>query len=89
MSNIEVHARHCCVLHGCKYGDDDCPVEKGHVEQEYICEQCAEAEISTVEEVKDIVSKRDNWEEDRQKLVIKLSSYDLWLLGYRKLDERY
>jgi hypothetical protein len=34
------HVRHCCVDHGCKYGDDDCPVERGRIEQEYPCERC-------------------------------------------------
>ena len=40
MSKIGVHAAHCCKWHGCKYGDDDCPVVNGEVEQEYICEDC-------------------------------------------------
>lgn len=38
--SIGVHASHCCKWHGCKYGDDDCPVVSGEVEQEYICEDC-------------------------------------------------
>lgn len=38
--NIGVHAAHCCKWHGCKYGDDDCPVYNGEVEQEYLCEDC-------------------------------------------------
>ena len=37
---IGVHAAHCCKWHGCKYGDDDCPVYNGKVEQLYICEDC-------------------------------------------------
>ena len=37
---IGVHAAHCCKWHGCKYGDDDCPVVSGEVEQEYLCEAC-------------------------------------------------
>ena len=24
--NVGVHQTHCCVVHGCKYGDEDCPV---------------------------------------------------------------
>ena len=42
MSNIGVHAAHCCKWHGCKYGDLDCPVVNGEVEQEYPCEYCSE-----------------------------------------------
>ena len=37
---IGVHATHCCKWHGCKYGDPDCPVVSGEVEQEYLCEDC-------------------------------------------------
>jgi hypothetical protein len=38
-----VHVEHCCVRHGCKYGDDeDCPVESGKVQQSYPCESCTE-----------------------------------------------
>lgn len=36
-----VHTRHCCVRHGCKYGEEDsCPVWLGYVNQENPCEQC-------------------------------------------------
>ena len=43
MSNISVHASHCCKWHGCKYGEDEiCPVVLGKVEQEYPCEWCSE-----------------------------------------------
>jgi hypothetical protein len=38
--SIGVHATHCCKWHGCKYGDPDCPVANGEVEQEYPCEDC-------------------------------------------------
>jgi hypothetical protein len=37
---IGVHATHCCKWHGCKYGDPDCPVVSGEVEQEYLCWDC-------------------------------------------------
>jgi hypothetical protein len=40
MSNTGVHASHCCAQHGCKYGDDDCPVVQGTIEQLYPCESC-------------------------------------------------
>jgi len=35
-----VHTEHCCVLHGCKYGNKDCPVELGFKRQSYLCEYC-------------------------------------------------
>lgn len=34
------HITHCCVLHGCKYGDSDCPVATEDAVQEYACEWC-------------------------------------------------
>ena len=37
-----VHAAHCCVLHGCKYGADNCPVTNGVVKQKYPCAWCIE-----------------------------------------------
>lgn len=41
-TNDAVHASHCCKWHGCKYGDKNCPVVKGKIIQEYLCEHCHE-----------------------------------------------
>ena len=32
-SKLGMHEGHCCVLHGCKYGDEDCPVISGETQQ--------------------------------------------------------
>lgn len=40
MTDKCVHTEHCCVIHGCKYCDDDCPVETGVKKQSYMCEMC-------------------------------------------------
>lgn len=37
---MSVHSRHCCAIHGCKYGDEFCPVEKNLEKAEFPCEQC-------------------------------------------------
>lgn len=37
---IGVHTSHCCIRHGCKYGDEECPVVLGTHEQRYDCEDC-------------------------------------------------
>lgn len=37
---IGVHVTHCCVVHGCKYGDNNCPVADGTVEQDGPDEAC-------------------------------------------------
>jgi len=42
MSKSDVHTRHCCKYHGCKYGDYGCTVFYGGKEQEYDCEECSE-----------------------------------------------
>ena len=39
--DIGVHATHCCIIHGCKYGEyDTCPVCLAEVKQERLCEFC-------------------------------------------------
>lgn len=45
------HAAHCCILHGCNYGQDDCPVNSGSVLQKYLCEECEDDGIESVEEL--------------------------------------
>lgn len=36
------HSTHCCAIHGCKYGDDDCPIVSGEINQKYECQDCGE-----------------------------------------------
>lgn len=36
----DTHTEHCCSIHGCKYGRDDCTVVMGIKEQSYPCEDC-------------------------------------------------
>jgi hypothetical protein len=39
----DIHTRHCCKRHGCKYDDDiHCSVFYGDKEAEYECEICQE-----------------------------------------------
>lgn len=41
MTNNEVHRTHCCVLHGCKYLDDNnCPLVNKEINQLYPCMDC-------------------------------------------------
>lgn len=40
----DTHTAHCCVDHGCKYGDEDCPVEKGTKIQSFTCPYCSRDE---------------------------------------------
>ncbi len=41
-SHKDVHTEHCCLKHGCKYGDGDCPVTTEQKKQSYPCERCHE-----------------------------------------------
>lgn len=41
-----VHRTHCCIVHGCKYGDIDCPVESGKIDQDFPCEDCTRNDSS-------------------------------------------
>lgn len=45
-SEKDVHTEHCCVNHGCKYGDNDCPVILGIKKQSFSCELCYEESLS-------------------------------------------
>lgn len=40
LGNECVHTRHCCVVHGCKYGDKGCPVYLGYKKQDSPCYTC-------------------------------------------------
>jgi len=55
-SQYGVHRNHCCVLHGCKYNDVDCPVVNRLIDQEYICEDCEAHGIKNVDSLKKILS---------------------------------
>lgn len=46
-----VHRTHCCVIHGCKYGDHNCPVETGRVKQAYVCEDCESLGIKKISDI--------------------------------------
>lgn len=43
VQEIGVHIAHCCaVVHGCKYGDEDCPVATGRMAPSDKCHDCEE-----------------------------------------------
>jgi hypothetical protein len=46
-SDWGTHATHCCPVHGCKYGDEDCPVADGRVEREIDRGWCQEPDVVT------------------------------------------
>lgn len=48
----DVHTEHCCLVHGCKYGDSDCTVVAKIAPQSYVCEICGMDDISSLNELK-------------------------------------
>ena len=54
---IRVHRTHCCIIHGCKYGELDCPVVNEEVEQAYPCEDCG-CEGITMDDIQKVINKR-------------------------------
>ena len=58
-SRYGVHRTHCCILHGCKYGDEDCPVRSGEIKQDYTCESCDMDGIKKIEEIQSLLVFRD------------------------------
>ncbi len=51
MKDSDTHAAHCCKEHGCKYGDENCPVVLGTVEQRFPCLDCEDGSFSLTEMV--------------------------------------
>ena len=51
-----VHEAHCCYIHGCKYGDPDCPVANGLTKQRFLCMDCTDTEDEpyTLEEIEEL-----------------------------------
>jgi len=47
--DLQVHLSHCCIMHGCKYNDADCPVANKLAQQQYLCEECMSDGIPDVD----------------------------------------
>lgn len=76
-----VHRTHCCLLHGCKYGDEDCPVVNKRVRQAYPCEDCGVYhDIHNMEEFDACVRINETPEkEKREALMSGLAEINHWL----------
>lgn len=68
-----VHTEHCCVYHGCKYGDDDCPVWLGIKPQSYGYWD-GMSNIVPIEECISLVTPAEL--EERRELVNYYNTYD-------------
>lgn len=65
----DVHTRHCCKYHGCKYDDPHCSVFYGPKEAEYDCEVCSD-EPERAKEYLDFLYKYCNRLEEQSKLSV-------------------
>lgn len=43
--SFEDHVKNCCAWHGCKFGDENCPVVKGMIGQSTSCNKCRQKHI--------------------------------------------
>lgn len=82
--NVGIHETHCCIHHGCKYGDDDCPVVSGETQQLYPCEECREEDprdaairelVCLVQDAVDLLDYEHNGTEDYETLVRQMKPY--------------
>lgn len=69
-----VHEAHCCYIHGCKYGDPECPVTNGLTKQKYLCWDCTDLEeepytLEEIEELRQTKSYRPTVNELKQRIV--------------------
>ena len=62
--NEGVHGCHCCKQHGCKYMDEDCPVEHGTMPGIF-CEDCdATAKWKQISSDEWVAPLKDRWQGD-------------------------
>lgn len=47
VKNVGGHISHCCAMHGCKYGNADCPVALKEHEQTQACPYCTSTRTLT------------------------------------------
>ncbi len=77
----DVHTEHCCVKHGCKYGDKDCSVEKGWKLQSHPCESCEfdkeDRENFLKNSPDEVLISREEYDEliDKQRLLYSLYEF--------------
>jgi hypothetical protein len=81
----DVHTEHCCIDHGCKYGDDNCTVVTGKLPQSFPCEDCEEEDTDTIlNELGTLISElfNDSGDDWCATADISLAVYNA---GYRKV----
>jgi cytidine deaminase len=62
----DVHTKHCCLQHGCKYGDEDCSVvrKKHRRKQSNPCEMCREMRDDFRHRLAEVLELRMPWTDE-------------------------
>lgn len=76
------HSSHCCSDHGCKYGNKDCPVTLGLIEQEYPCEDCGDDDDELKHYSSEYLSYGDN------KIMYELKNDQMFLMKLKEMKKR-
>ena len=62
MKTKDVHTEHCCIVHGCKYNEDElCTVMNGNRKQSHPCEYCKEEGIDPTKENSEMNDKEESY----------------------------
>ncbi len=54
----DVHTENCCIIHGCKYGEDDyyCTVATNKKPQSFPCEKCTDSDVLALKVIAKIIA---------------------------------
>jgi len=76
----DVHTQHCCVLHGCKYGNGDlCTVEAKQAPQAFPCERCQDSQLNFEEQI-----RLQQWYDDPENNPATKEDLERWLRASRQ-----
>ncbi len=89
-SKYGVHQSHCCIKHGCKYGNDDCPVVNRKIKQKYTCEWCDDDGVKSVDELEIFyLDYKGMWTELKTKLQNLTVVTDIFLDMINDIETKY
>lgn len=74
VKNVGTHVTHCCLKHGCKYNEDECPVVSGARQQEYSCEYCTSS--ATLEAKIEALKEELEWSRSLEARGLRIFGYD-------------
>ena len=88
----DAHTEHCCLTHGCKYGEEDCTVTTGKFPQSYDCEECEldsqDPYLIRIKELEAVLSKFVNWTTNEAGTKALGDDVELWELAEKVLENK-